>query len=235
MCIRDRVETLTQHAARDVGGDHAGTAACGIPAALGGSGTDLKQPPASEDAQETGIGLTQALGPPHEVVVAEKGPVLRVVVAGLDVPPRPVGPRRLDRICPSPARPVRAVSPVSAGSPTVVLVGYAHAHILPDPCPPTGCGDSRALAPRACPRSPPPTPAPTTSSSTCPRSPSAWAESCCSHPWWAGRPRRPSTRGYSRFSWRWVRWAWGVRVCGSRGRGGPRPRTSGGSSTTCLL
>ena len=49
-------------------------------------------------AEQAGVGLAQALGPPDEVVVAEEGPVLGVVAVRLDVPPGPVRPRGLDRI-----------------------------------------------------------------------------------------------------------------------------------------
>jgi len=129
------VETLTQHAAGEVGGDHARTPPRGIPAALGGAGTDLEQLLAAKVTQQAGICLTKTLGPPHEVVVAEEGPVLRVVAVRLAVPPCTVGPRCLVRIGSAPVRPVILVGSAIQGSlvgPATALVSFVHAHILPD-------------------------------------------------------------------------------------------------------
>ena len=126
---------MTQHAVREVGGDHARTPPGGIPAALCGARTDLEQLLAVEVTQQGGICLPKTLGPPHEVVVAEEGPVLRVVAARLAVPPCTVGPRCLARIGSAPVRPVILVGSAIPGSlvgPATALVRFVHAHILPD-------------------------------------------------------------------------------------------------------
>src|ERR1035437_1643376 len=115
---------MAKHSAREVGGAHPGTLPCRIPAALSGAGADLEQPLVVYLAQQTGVSLAQALGPPHEIVVSKKRPVLGVVAVRLGVPPGPVGPRCLDRIGFAPSRGrwvlVRGIVQV------IVLVRLAH-------------------------------------------------------------------------------------------------------------
>ena len=62
------------------------------PRALAGAGADLEDVAAGHLAEDAGLGLGEPFGPPHEAGVAEELAVRRLVLVGVAVPVRPVGP-----------------------------------------------------------------------------------------------------------------------------------------------